>query len=280
MKKFSILKDPVKNNELLETGFVRLSILKNDEIEVLKQYKSQQHEGEILNGLYVSANRLEKDKSQEISDFLLEVLSNKINKIVDKVEILGGTYIIKGAHTIEKLEPHQDWNIVDESDGRSYTLWIALEDTNDLNGALYMLPRSHEKFRGYRHLTIPSIYGKVYEAVWKFMIPVHLKAGEGVLFDHAIGHASMPNLTTKDRIAVTCSLITKNFNYRFYCLKDNTISEYIGQADFYQTEEAKFGPGTLKKIRVLDDAPYQLTKWKLLKNYGWFSGILSYLRMI
>jgi hypothetical protein len=278
MKEFNILKDPVKNKALQKEGFVRLNVLGHDEIVVLKKFKSQQHVGETINGLYVSANRLEKDRALEISAFLSEILKSKVNHLIDEVDVLGGTFIIKGANTVEKLEPHQDWNIVDESKSRSYTLWIALEDTNDQNGALYMLPRSHNTFRGYRHVTIPSIYGKVYEEVWRYMVPVHLKAGEGVLFDHAIGHASMPNRTVNDRVAVTCSLLTKNSSYRFYCLEDNAISEYFGEAEYYQTEEAKFGPGNLKKIKVLDEAPYQLTRRKLRANYGRFNRLLTYLR--
>jgi ectoine hydroxylase-related dioxygenase (phytanoyl-CoA dioxygenase family) len=280
MKKFSVLKDPMKNEILQKEGYVRLNVLDKAEIEAIKYYSTQQHNGEVISGLYVSATRLNKDKVSEISDFLVECLEHKVNQFIDEADILGGTFIIKGANTLDKLEPHQDWSIVDETHGRSYTLWIALEDTNDQNGALYMLPRSHEKFRGYRHFTIPSIYGKVYKKVWSYMVPIHLKAGEGVLFDHAIGHGSMPNLTGNDRIAVTCSLLTCNSSYRLYCLEDKNISEYFGEAEYYQTEAAKFGPGNLKKLRVLNMAPNQLSKWRLMAHYSRFNRILTCLRII
>lgn len=273
MKRFNILKDKLKNERLMRDGFVRIELLDHFEIKQLKDYYLTQHFEETINGLFVSANRFEAHKAKEISSFISNILKNRLSNLVDEVEILGGTFIVKSANYLERLEAHQDWNIVDENNGRSYTLWIPLEKTNDFNGALYMLQGSHDRFRGYRHVTIPSIFGKVYDKVWKYMVPVYLNAGEGVLFDHAVGHASMPNLTPKDRIAVTCSVISKGAKFRFYCLEENVISEYKGQADYYQKEEAKFGPSNLEKIEVKNVKPYQLTNFQLLLYYGFFNRI-------
>jgi hypothetical protein len=275
MKTFKILKDPKKNSILMKEGFVRLNILNQSEITQLKQYFTEQHTDQKMTSLFVSANQFSKEKADTISQFIAGLLRDRVNRIINEADMLGGTFIVKGAGTSDRLQPHQDWSIVDESNGRSYTIWIALEDTTDENGALYMLPRSHNKFRGYRHLTIPSIYGKVYNEVWNYMIPVHLKAGEGVIFDHAIGHGSTPNRTCFDRVAVTCSILSESADYRFYCLEGNKIVEYKGKADYYQSVEAKFGPGNLEKISVTNQKPYQLSKFQLFYHYGSYRHILS-----
>ena len=39
---------------------------------------------------------------------------------------------------------------------------------------------------------------------------------------------------------------------RFYWNNTGTVEEYVGESDYYNSEDAKSGPGLLKKIRDLD----------------------------
>jgi hypothetical protein len=133
---------------------------------------------------------------------------------------------------------------------------------------MYVLPYSHEYVRGYRHVTIPSVFGHIYDVVWKNMTPVHLKAGEAIVFDHAIGHASKPNTTDQLRIAATHSLISPNAEMRFYWNNNGTVEEYLGENDYYNTESARSGPGHLKKIRDLDFAIHQLDEQEFYNLAG------------
>jgi len=129
---------------------------------------------------------------------------------------------------------------------------------------MYVLPGSHEYVRGYRHVTIPSVFGQIYDSVWEHMVPIHLKAGEAIIFDHALGHASKPNGSDRVRIAATHSLLSPNFELRFYWNNNGTVEEYEGESDFYNTKEAKSGPGRLKKIRDLDFTPHQLAEKRFI----------------
>ena len=114
--------------------------------------------------------------------------------------------------------------------------------------------------QGYRHVTIPNIYGHIYDLVWAAMTPVHLKAGEAIIFDHAIGHGSKPNRSERIRIAATHSLLSPNAEMRFYWNNNGTVEEYEGENYFYITEEAKVGPGNLKKLRDVDFKVDQLNR--------------------
>ena len=255
-----ILRNAELNRRLFDDGFVTMPFLTGDEIDALTKLFYQFHTDEEVEGLYVSAVKKDAKSVQAISDSIRDLFRRAITEHIENGVTLGGTFITKPAHQTEALEPHQDWSIVDESRFRSFTIWVPLVDVNDDNGAMYVLPGSHDSMRGYRHLTIPSIFGQIYEHVWPQMKPIHLKAGEAIIFDHALGHASKPNRTNQIRIAATHSLISPNFEMRFYWNNNGTVEEFEGESHYYNTEQAKVGPGNLKKLRDLDFKIHQLDR--------------------
>jgi len=240
------------NARLFEEGFITLPFLNSDEIESLKEIFWKYHSQDEVEGLYVSAHYKDDEQIQFMSDEIQRVFKRAIDEHIENGMTLGGTFISKPPRQTEPLQPHQDWSIVDESRFRSFTIWVPLDDVNDENGCMYVLPKSHEYARGYRHVTIPSIFGQIYDAVWSQMIPVHLKAGEAIVFDHALGHASKPNAANTVRIAATHSLISRNPEMRFYWNNNGVVEEFVGENGFYNTEEAKTGAGDLMKIRDVD----------------------------
>ena len=240
------------NARLFEEGFITLPFLNSDEIESLKEIFWKYHSQDEVEGLYVSAHYKDDEQIQFMSDEIQRVFKRAIDEHIENGMTLGGAFISKTPHQTEPLQPHQDWSIVDESRFRSFTIWVPLDDVNDENGCMYVLPKSHEYARGYRHVTIPSIFGQIYDAVWSQMIPVHLKAGEAIVFDHALGHASKPNAANTVRIAATHSLISRNPEMRFYWNNNGVVEEFVGENGFYNTEEAKTGAGDLMKIRDVD----------------------------
>jgi hypothetical protein len=101
----------------------------------------------------------------------------------------------------------------------------------------------------------------------EYMMPIHLNAGEAIIFDHALAHASKPNKTNEIRIAATNSIISEEAEYRFYFNNCGIVEEYIGEPHYYVTEEAKTGAGNLKKIKDLDFKMMQLDEEQFYKLY-------------
>lgn len=264
-----ILRNPQLNSLLFEEGFVTLPFLDHTEVAKLKQIFHYHHnELEPAEGLHVSSHIKSEQEIDEISKKLQQVFEEAISRHVENGMTLGGTFLTRPPHQSEPLHPHQDWSIVDESRFRSYTIWVPLSDVDENNGCLHVLPKSHEYARGYRHVSIDSIFGQIYDTVWKHIKPIPLRAGEAIIFDHALGHASKPNTTSEPRIIATHSLISRNPEMRFYWNNNGTIEEYIGEKNFYNSEEAKTGPVSLQKIRNLDFKPYQLTEQEFLTLAG------------
>lgn len=271
-----IFRDKELNRRLFEYGYITIPFLNKEGVEDLKEIFRKHHpEVESAEGLHISSHIQGDAKIQKVSNEIQDVFKRAIDEHIENGMTLGGTFISKPPHQTEPLQPHQDWSIVDESRFRSFTIWVPLEDVNEENGCMYVLPGSHEYARGYRHISIDSIYGQIYETVWEHMIPVRLKAGEAIVFDHALGHASKPNTTSKVRIAATHSLISENPDMRFYWNNNGVVEEYVGENDFYNTPEAKTGPINLMKIRDLDFKPHQLTEKEFFTLAGIENPVVS-----
>jgi len=255
-----IFRDCALNELLFTEGYITLPFLNTEEVAALIDLFWQNHSEQEVEGLYVTSHIKDNASIHKISDAIQAIFKRSIEEHIEDGMTLGGTFICKSANQTEPLQPHQDWSIVDESRFRSFTIWVALEDVNDENGCMYVLPRSHNYVRGYRHITIPSVFGQIYDTIWKYMKPIHLKAGEAIVFDHALGHASKPNTSGRVRIAATHSLVSPNPEMRFYWNNNGVVEEYVGEKEYYMADEARKGPGHLSKIGIVDFEPHQLNE--------------------
>lgn len=57
--------------------------------------------------------------------------------------LLSSTYLVKGVGPKSMLDVHQDWSVVDETQHRSYTIWLPLSNSNSTNGTVRALKGSH-----------------------------------------------------------------------------------------------------------------------------------------
>ncbi|HNC65388.1 MAG TPA: phytanoyl-CoA dioxygenase family protein, partial [Chitinophagales bacterium] len=74
-----------------------------------------------------------------------------------------------------------------------------------------------------------------------YMKPIYLNKGDILIWDSAMIHASAPNLSNKTRIALTTTLLPKNFKMVEY-FKDKTtpknmIEKYQVERSFWESED-------------------------------------------
>ncbi len=95
---------------------------------------------------------------------------------------------------------HQD-NQYTAFEGPGINVWFALQDITPENGALQIVPRSHQK--GITYDPVPSGDGDEYLKVdWEpeYFLPVRLHAGDAVAFDRLLVHGSGENRTSEPRV--------------------------------------------------------------------------------
>lgn len=195
--------DPDQQSHLEEFGYVIIDLLTDDQVSELRAladdcFALPDH------GFQASNVAHNFEYRQAVQDTVGPVLSRYSEPALDN-------YISVNAFAIHKFPGddtgflvHQDWNVVDENRYRGINLWCPLVDTLATNGGLVVLPGSHLKVEAVRcDPDFPTWYtAPGFQVRWDEMVPLDIRAGQAVIFDHALVHGSLPNTTDEVRVAV------------------------------------------------------------------------------
>jgi ectoine hydroxylase-related dioxygenase (phytanoyl-CoA dioxygenase family) len=230
-----LLKDVILNNKLQDDGFVVISLV--DELvisELSKLYKQIQpisNEG-FSSTIFNHDLETKRLTSEKISD----LLRSNVSEILNEYRPLGASFLCKTPGENSGMPVHQDWTIVDELKFGSYTIWIPLVDVNEHNGAMKVLPGSHKFSNTLRSPTLPGSFQAIENEIYEKMVWVKIKAGQAIVFNQAILHASPPNLSKSERVVATFGCIPIEAEMSFFHQKLNgKVEEYAVNDDFFLT---------------------------------------------
>lgn len=259
-------KEKEKSTALMENGYAIFQLLTPEQIAHLTKIFYDHHDQEP-DGFYASTHIQDKVLRKTLSDHIREVIASVAPKLFHNMEILGGAFIAKAPGNKGILPLHQDWNIVDEHKARSYNLWIPLVDVSSHNGAMKILPKSHRKQKNYRGPGISSLFKDIPEIVDQHMTTLNMKAGEALLYDHALWHSSPTNNTDQLRLCVVLGAIPQNTPLKYYAPKENQIAEFNSNVDFFFDHDYDKGANHLEFNHYVthDDEPY--TRDAFLEKY-------------
>lgn len=244
----NFLKDVVLNETFVREGYVIVPFLNEEEIHTLTKVYYENHD-EGHEGLYATAHASDYDFKKKLNDVILEKMQRSLTLLFDNARPLGGSYIVKYKGENGSLPPHQDWTIVDEEQFFSANIWIPLVDTNEENGAISILPQSHHLLKSIRAVNIPDPFYQITNHVRQFHKTLPMKAGEALIYDHRLLHASEINKTDTPRLAVVFGIIPEQAEMRYYFQENGMVSEYESSVDFFFKNEILKGPANLKKLR-------------------------------
>ena len=223
-----MLRDHRLNKILQKDGFVVLDSLNKSLID--NCYKSIKKEFNELdtrifqnNNTYIDVDfhTTFLDNNKEYKNVIFKNISLLINDNLKEHFI---DYKILQANLFNKVTgkgiivPHQNLTTIDEEVESSYAIWIPLNDTNELNGTIYLTPGSQRKFEKYRNHN--KHWSPLYatEQISDYnMIPMNLKKGQILIFDDSIIHASPVNQTAESRVVFHATLSSKDAQ-TVYCL--------------------------------------------------------------
>lgn len=188
-----------------------------------------------------------------------EVIPKHLNKlfIEDSYRLIGGTYLLKPPSAKSALNPHQDSAHVNEFTHFSTYLWIPLEDVTEESGGIRVLPKSHQFNIKQRSLNVPWALEPFIHILDEYMVNVHIRAGEVLIFDAALIHSSPPNFTEKDRVAINYYVHPSQSPFCHYYKDEHTpegeIEVFDVTPEFYYTEDFEQKPS--KKYQQLENQP-------------------------
>jgi len=264
---FRIFEKQEQNLALHEQGYVVTDFLSESEVEALRKAYSTSHDI-TPERFYASSHAEDVDFRRRMHQEIEAVLAGPMERDLPGAKPLGGSFIAKPKGQGGILPPHADWNISDEQKFRSYNLWIPLVDTTVDNGAVFILPGSHQWLDSLRGPGIPNPFQPIGPEIWDAMQPLEMKAGQALLYDHRLVHASPENKTDELRLACVYGLLPQNAEMRYYCMHEGLVKAYRSTVDFFLTGNPEEGPGELEFLEVVDYSFPSLSLRDMKRNLG------------
>ncbi|HLP19108.1 MAG TPA: phytanoyl-CoA dioxygenase family protein [Chitinophagales bacterium] len=262
----SIIKNAEKAEQLHEQGYAVVPYLNTDEIKELTDFFYSAHPV-LPGGMYASSHAADFELRKRMNEKIKAVCARALQITFQEVNALGSTFMTKSKGQSGTLHPHQDWNIVDERRFNSYNVWIPLVDVNEANGTISILPKSHTLLKNVRGLNIPSSFEKVNDAVWKYLKPLTMRAGEALVYDHRLLHASGENNTDTPRLVIVYGIIPNGAEMRYYYGNGDNIEVYDCSPDFFFNQHITAGPLGLNQLEVIKNENPQVSAEQLRANY-------------
>lgn len=284
----NIFKNEQLQKQFQEKGYVLLPTLDEAEVKkLLSYYKNQEFDNKIEAGFHISLDNQNEDLVKEVGSKIKEVLAPKTANFLDDCQIFTASYVIKEPGLQNIVPPHQDWTFVDENEFCSATVWTALIDVTEQNGALGVIPGSHTIFNHKRSSPSPQSKSPLADHIFTlfpFVEVIEMKAGDSLIFDNRLIHASPPNLSDQARIAVGIGITQQEAQLKHFY--ENPVSgkleEYNVDASFYTWFNNKRlsdlfdrggSPKELNKVGEIDRVVPDLSKEEMEERVQQLEGV-------
>jgi hypothetical protein len=166
-----------------------------------------------------SFHSYDADYKTAVDRTVREALAPHVERLLDRQRILPCNFIVKWPSGMSGFGLHQDLSLVDEKHHRSVEMWVALDRTTEENGQLWVVPGSHRwlpgNIRGIQSFPFPFV-DVTRRIIERHARPVPLEPGEGIVFNHATLHFSMPNRSSAPRLVAIADLIPEEAAHLHY----------------------------------------------------------------
>ncbi|HNF47905.1 MAG TPA: phytanoyl-CoA dioxygenase family protein [Chitinophagales bacterium] len=203
------LKNSYLQQHLSVNGYFTIPFVNNEIIQQLKEIY-QKNFDDTLTPFYSTSFHPDVDLKKRINEEVLNLIQADVEQLFSDFTILGTSFLKKKSNQENPLPLHQDWTVTDEEKYGSFTIWIPLQDTDEQNGAIRIIPGSHLIDTQLRAPSLPVSFEKDRALFDKHLQTLPLKAGEAFVFNQKLMHASFGNSSSTDRLALTIGLIPKN----------------------------------------------------------------------
>lgn len=229
-----VVKNSYQQKLLKQVGYFIDEFLNDEEIQFCKQI-FQSNFANHQDVFYSSSFHEDFSLKKKVSDEILAKLSSKIEAKFSDYKLLGVSFLEKKANQNNPLPIHQDWTVTDEERFGSFTIWIPLDDTTKNNGALRVIDGSHQIENNFRAPSLPVSFDKHRANFEKYLKTLAIPKGNAFVFNQKLMHASWPNSSNDNRLALTIGLVPKDADLfmLYYDASKKQINKYAMPDDLF-----------------------------------------------
>lgn len=231
-------------------GFVVLPCITTEEAAALsKRYDELPSVAQagFFSGIFSENEGFKRDSHALLSGMATEFA----RKYLFDYRILVGNFVVKIPGEGSNMVCHQDWTFVDERKYASINIWTALTDTNEANGAVYLLRGSHRLRHNLRGTDLHASLPDRGQIPFGDMVYMPVKAGYAIVHDHRVIHGGPPNRTPHRRLASACCMIPAEATPIHCCRNPGT-----GRVEVYEADTEFFMKYTFGKKRIPEGTPF------------------------
>lgn len=222
---------------------------------------------ELTTGFHATMYSPERAHRRQVYETLRPAVQAAVDRYLLGCKVRVANFVVKAANdSASKVDLHMDWSFVDETKFISLNVWCPLVDVDQANGCLWVLPGSE------RHATVPRAhrdphpYQDLSDWIWnEALIPVPMRAGQGIFYHCGLLHGSRPNRTSQTRVAIGCVLAPADVPVlHYFRLNEAEVEVFSVTEEFFWTHVPGERPKEGACIGVVPSAPRQVTRDEVL----------------
>ncbi len=224
-----ILHDAELQEELLDVGYVKVSMLDADELaefnrefDQLRPDDNWAPDGTGLNRSTYHCTFLDTNHEykRQAQDLVRRVFQPKIDEVVVDYRILTSNLYVKQPG-VGRFQIHQNWPTTEDLSITTLTVWCPMHDVDVSNGTLRVVPGSHKIVPDVATPQRPPFFAPFEdELIERYLIPIELRGGEALVFDDSLLHWSSENASDSPRRAVQIETVPAEEQAVLYHLDD------------------------------------------------------------
>lgn len=201
-----VMVDGDLDDQLHEQGIVRFPALSETDVAALQELYWSTVPVEA--GLQLDYLRTDVTVRRKLTTGAGEIVNRALAPVLERHRAVYTSFVVKYPDEDSAMFLHRDLPIADERTERAYSIWIALDDTGPAldNGPFAIVPDSHLLPHGAFGLRGPALFSPYHRTLTELLVPLSTPAGEALLYDARLLHASGPNRTELPRLALGCLL--------------------------------------------------------------------------
>ncbi|MGN6694207.1 MAG: phytanoyl-CoA dioxygenase family protein, partial [Aquihabitans sp.] len=247
---------------LASAGAASFGFLGSDEVRAARAIADSLHIDPDT-PFYTSNAHADRDDATRVSDQLLELTAGAVARTLPGRRAVTAVVLAKGACGNNWVNPHQDWDYVDERLHRAHVLWCPLGDVGAADGPLHVIPGSH-RWSDHRRGSgaFPMPFEPFNDVLTTAGEAFELHAGEAVMYDHAAVHYSPPNDGSGTRLVIGLVIVPVEATViHLHSTDGQTAERFAVDPAFFTT--APFmsrPPGPADAIVPIGGAPFGRTE--------------------
>lgn len=191
----TVLSDVTRNAAFRDEGFVILDLLPPEGIDALRaafDAVEQEHRYDFVASVLLPDTAIRARVHAAVAPVMRRYILPALH---DYRVVLGNFAVKRAAAPMGAMPLHQDCTFVDETRFTGITIWSPLVDVGPENGMLGLVPGSHRLENTYRD-PCPLPHGDAHDIIQtRYLRYLPMRAGQVLLMDNRVVHASKPNLS-------------------------------------------------------------------------------------